>query len=115
MTGTIRPDSTGAPIYAAPAGLFLNPAAYAPPSPGHWGTAGRDSIIGPDQFSLNASMGRTFRLHDRMNLDFRIDATNVLNHVTFTSWDSTINSAQFGLPAAANAMRSMQVTLRLRF
>jgi hypothetical protein len=50
-----------------------------------------------------------------MNLDFRIAATNVLNHVTFTSWDSTINSAQFGLPAAANAMRSMQVTLRLRF
>jgi hypothetical protein len=115
VTGTIRPDSTGAPIYAAPAGLFLNAAAYAPPLPGQWGTAGRDSIIGPDQFSLNASMGRTFRLHDRMNLDFRIDATNVVNHVTFTSWDSTINSAQFGLPAAANAMRSMQVTLRLRF
>lgn len=115
VTGTIRPDYTGAPIYAPPPGLFLNPAAYAPPLPGHWGTARRDSIIGPAEFSFNASMARTFRLHDRLNLDFRIDATNVLNHVTFTTWNSTINSAQFGLPAAANAMRSSQATLRLRF
>jgi hypothetical protein len=115
VTGTIRPDPTGAPIYAAPPGLFLNPAAYAPPSPGRWGKAERDSIIGPEEFGLNASLGRTFRLHDRLNLDFRFDATNALNHVSFTSWISTTNNAQFGLPAAANAMRSMQATLRLRF
>jgi trimeric autotransporter adhesin len=115
VTGTIRPDVTGAPIYRAPAGLFLNPAAYAPPSPGQWGQAGRDSIGGPGEFGLNASIGRVFRLHDRLNLDFRFDAANMLNHVTFTNWNSVINSAQFGLPVAANAMRSLQATLRLRF
>jgi len=115
VTGSIRPDYTGASIYAAPAGLFLNPAAYTPPAPGQWGNAGRNSIIGPTQFALNASLGRTFRLHGRLNLDFRIDSTNFLNHVTFTSWDTAITSAQFGLPAAADAMRSMQATMRLRF
>jgi trimeric autotransporter adhesin len=115
VTGSIRPDSTGAPLYAASAGLFLNPAAYAVPMPGQWGNAGRDSIIGPDQFTLNASIGRTFRLEGRLNLDLRVDATNVLNHVTFTSWYTTINSTQFGLPTSANVMRSMQATLRLRF
>jgi hypothetical protein len=115
VTGSIRPDYTGAPLYAAPTGLFLNPAAYTAPAPGHWGNAGRDSIIGPAQFALNASMGRTFRLHGRLNLDLRIDSTNSLNHVTFTSWDTTVSSAQFGLPVAANAMRSMQATMRLRF
>jgi hypothetical protein len=115
VTGSIRPEYTGAPIYAAPSGLFLNPAAYTPPSPGQWGNAGRDSILGPGQFALNASMGRTFRLHGRFNLDFRIDSTNSLNHVTFTSWDTTITSQQFGLPAAADAMRSVQATMRLRF
>jgi hypothetical protein len=41
--------------------------------------------------------------------------TNVLNHVTYTSWDTVLGSAQFGLPTAANAMRSMQATLRFRF
>lgn len=115
VTGSIRPDYTGAPLYAAPKGLFLNPAAYTAPLPGQWGTAGRDSITGPDQFTLNASLGRTFRLSGRFNLDFRVDSTNALNRVTFTSWNATVNSLQFGLPVTANAMRSMQSTLRLRF
>lgn len=115
VTGTIRPSDTGAPLYAAPPGLFLNPAAYTVPLPGQWGNAGRNSIIGPSQFSLNASLGRTFRLNGRFNLDLRVDSINLLNHVTFTSWDTIINSTQFGLPTTANAMRSMQTTLRVRF
>jgi len=114
ITGTIRPDVTGAPLYAASPGLFLNSDAYTAPLPGQWGNAGRDSIIGPAQFTLNTSMARTFRL-DRFNLDFRIDSTNLLNHVTFTSWNTTINSTLFGSPMATNPMRSMQATLRLRF
>ena len=115
VTGTIRPNATGASIYAAPTGLALNPAAYAAPPAGQWGNAGRDSVTGPDAFTLNVSMGRTFRLDSRWNLDLRIDSTNFLNHPTFTSWYTTINSAQFGLPASANNMRSLQTTVRLRF
>ncbi len=115
VTGTIRPHFTGARLYAAPPGLFLNPAAYTVPSPGQWGDAGRNSIIGPAQFTLNASMGRTFRLNSRFNLDLRVDSANLLNHVTFTSWDTTVNSTLFGLPAGANRMRSLQTVLRVRF
>jgi hypothetical protein len=115
VTGSIRPDYTGTSVYAAPSGLFLNPAAYVAPAAGHWGNAGRDSITGPGQFQLNASLGRTFRYGDRLNLDFRIDATNALNHVVFPSWNTTVGSAQFGLPMTANPMRSLQTTLRLRF
>lgn len=114
VTGTIRPDVTGAPLYSAPVGLHLNPAAFAAPAAGDWGNAGRDSVIGPSEFNLDASMVRTFRV-ERYNLDFGITATNVLNHVTFTTWDTTVNSVQFGLPVAANAMRRMQASLRLRF
>ena len=114
-TGTIRPDVTGAPLYAKPAGLFLNPAAFAAPASGQWGDARRDSITGPDQFSLGASMARTFRLHDRYNLDARIDSSNTLNHVVYSSWLTTWNSGQFGLPAGANGMRTLTATMRLRF
>jgi hypothetical protein len=115
FAGYLRPDYTGASLYAASPGLFLNPAAYAVPLPGQWGNAGRNSITGPAQFSLNASMGRVFRLNDRLNLELRIDSVNSLNHVTFTAWDAAVTNAQFGLPVAANAMRSMQALLRLRF
>jgi trimeric autotransporter adhesin len=123
VTGTIRPRITGASVYDAPAGFHLNAAAYAAPLTGQWGDAGRNSITGPDQFTLNAQLQRTFRLKDRYNLDVRVDSTNLLNHVVFSSWNTTLNpgsnpaltSPLFGLPAAANAMRSLQTTLRVRF
>jgi hypothetical protein len=115
ITGTIRPDYTGAPLYHGPPGLALNPAAFAAPVAGEWGNAGRNIITGPGQFTLNATLGRTFRLRDRLNLDLRFDSTNALNHPTFTSWNAIVNNAQFGLPVNANATRRIQTMLRLRF
>jgi hypothetical protein len=115
FTGTIRPSLTGMPIDASAGRVHLNAAAYAAPLAGQWGTAGRDSIAGPSQFSLDSSLERTFRPTTKFNLIARVDATNVLNHAVFTGWITTINSAQFGLPASANAMRSLQTTIRLRF
>jgi hypothetical protein len=115
VTGNLRPDTTGASFNAAPPGLFLNPAAFRIPAAGQWGSASRNSITGPSQFGLNASLGRTFRWGDRFNIDLRVDATNVLNHVTFKNWNTTVTSAQFGLPSRVDPMRSVQTTLRLRF
>lgn len=114
-TGSLRPDYTGAPLDAAPPGLNLNPAAFTAPPPGQWGNAGRNTITGPGQFTLNASFGRTFPWGDRRNVDLRFDAANALNHVTYPNWNTTLGNAQFGLPNAANAMRSIQTTLRVRF
>jgi hypothetical protein len=112
---TLRPNYTGASLYNAPPGLSLNPAAYAAPPPGQWGNAGRDTITGPAQFTLNASLARTFRLSDRLTSDLRIDSTNPLNHVTYLSWNTTFGNAQFGLPTAANAMRSLTTRFIVRF
>jgi hypothetical protein len=115
VTGSIRPDETGVAVDRAPEGLFLNPAAYAPPASGHWGNAGRNSITGPGQFTLNGSVARTFRMSDRISVDLRVDARNALNNVTYPSWNTAITSSQFGLPSTANPMRSLQTTLRMRF
>ena len=115
FTGTIRPDQTGTGISTSRAGLHLNAGAYRAPQFGQWGTAGRNSITGPGQFTLNTSLARTFRPSGRLYLDARVDATNLLNHVVFTSWYTTVNSTQFGLPVAANPMRSLETTVRLRF
>ena len=130
VTGSIRPDRAAGSIYAGSGGHFLNASAYAAPVPGQWGDAGRNSILGPGQFSMNASLARTFRVAKRYNLDVRVDSTNILNHVVYSSWNTTLNPVTnpgsnsvfttdlnplFGLPTAANAMRSLQVTARLRF
>jgi hypothetical protein len=115
VIGALRPDVTGAPLYVTEGGGFLNPAAFSTPVPGQWGNAGRNSITGPGQFALNASVTRTFRINERVNMDLRVDANNVLNQVTFPDWNTTVNSSQFGLPSRANAMRTLQPSLRVRF
>ena len=114
-SGPLRPEYTGQPLYAAPSGFFLNPAAYAAPPFGQFGNAGRNTITGPKVFTVNAQMQRTFRISERVNTDLRFDANNVLNHVTYQSWNTTFGNAQFGLPTLANAMRTLQATLRVRF
>jgi hypothetical protein len=115
FSGIMRPNPTGSPLYASSLGLHLNTAAYTAPSLGQWGTAGRDSITGPGQFSLDGALARTFRATTRLTLDARVDATNLLNHGVFSGWNTVWNSQQFGAPAAANPMRSLQTTLRVRF
>ena len=52
---------------------------------------------------------------DRLNLDWRIDATNVLNRVTYASVNTIVGSPQFGLPIGRTTMRKVQTSLRLRF
>ena len=86
-----------------------------PPAAGAWGNAGRNSITGPNTFSLDGAMQRTFRPNKHFYLDARIDATNLLNHPVFTGWNTVVQSTQFGLPQSVNQMRSMQATMRVRF
>ena len=111
----IRPNVTGASIHAAPAGLFLNPAAFAAPLPGQFGNARVGAITGPNSFTLNASAQRSFRLHDRYTLSVRLDSTNTLNHVVYSNWLTNVNSLQFGGAAGTNQMRVATANINLRF
>jgi hypothetical protein len=115
VTGTIRPDRTSAPLYIAAGGFFLNSEAFATPASGQWGNAGRNSIRGPATFTMNAALARTLRLHGNYTLDLRLEADNVLNHATFTGWNTITNSTTFGLPASVNSMRNVQLSGRFRF
>lgn len=115
FVGSIRGSLTGQPIYGGLSGYHLNSAAYTAPAAGQWGTAGRNSIEGPNSLTLDSSLARTFRLREPLNLDVRVDATNLLNHNVFTGWNNIINSTTFGLPASTQAPRSLQISGRLRF
>jgi hypothetical protein len=114
-SGSIRANYVGGQVHLNSPGVFLNSAAFQVPTAGQWGTARRDSITGPTQFSLNATMQRTFRLSKRYNLSAQLDATNVLNHVMYSGWNTSVGSPQFGAPAGTNGMRTIQITMRLRF
>ena len=111
----VRPSLTGASTDPPAPGTYANPAAYTAAVPGQWGDAGRNSIRGPAQFALDASLARAVPLHGRFGLEWRLAAANVLNRVTFATIDTIVSSPQFGLPTKANPMRALQMSLRLRF
>jgi hypothetical protein len=114
LVRVLRPDVTGAST-TPPDGAYLNPAAYTAPAPGTFGNAPRNSVRGPAQFSCDLGAARTFTLTRRLTLDWRIDATNVLNRETDTTVDAIFGGAQFGLPTQVNTPRQLLSTMRLRF
>jgi hypothetical protein len=48
-------------------------------------------------------------------MDLQVNATNLLNQVTYNSVNMTLNNPQFGLPVTANDMRKIQTSVRVRF
>jgi len=111
----VRPRLTGESPAPTTAGAYANAAAYSLPLPGAWGDAGRNSIRGPSQFTFDMSVARTFLLPRRLRIDWRVNATNVLNRVVFSAINTVITSPQFGLPTRANAMRRIVMSLAFGF
>jgi hypothetical protein len=62
---------------------WFNIYAYAEPTPGTFGNVGRNSIYGPAFILLNGSLGRNFPLMPGKNLNFKVDAFNLLNEPNF--------------------------------
>ena len=113
ISGNFRAEATGLSIYGG-GNPYFNPDAFMAPDPGEYGNAGRNTIPGPALISLSGALNRAWRFGDtRRQLQLRISANNVLNHVQITGFGTTVNSATYGLATAASATRS--VTLNLRF
>jgi len=110
----LRADATGVSVSSGSG--YFNPAAFAVPLAGQFGTAGRDTITGPGTFVLNLSLARSINLHsERRRLEFRIDASNAFNHVNPAGLVTVVNSNQYGLITSAGQMRQVTATVRLRF
>jgi len=89
--------------------------AFAPPDPGTWGDAPRNSIRGPGQFGVNVGASRSFQLSNRMTLNWSINAQNVFNRITYSGIDTTVGSDQFGRPTATNTMRRISTRMSMSF
>lgn len=79
----------------------------------------RNLLRGPGSFSLDAGLAKTFPvIGDKVNLKFRADAFNVLNHPNFGTGAANIvtSSANYGrITGASNSPRVAQFSLRLEF
>jgi Carboxypeptidase regulatory-like domain len=74
---------------------YFSPDAFAPVTAVRFGTSGRNILSGPGAFELNASLARTFTIHERLKLQFRVDALSLTNTPNFGDPGTTVSNATF--------------------
>jgi len=62
---------------------YFDPLAYQLQTPGYLGTAPRNSVIGPGFVDWDMGFGKSFRVTEKSNLQFRAEFFNTLNHPNF--------------------------------
>jgi hypothetical protein len=125
----MRPDHvSGVPFYVqdatVPGGRRINPAAFAVPPEPRQGNHARNSVRGFSFAQWDFDFRRQFGITERINLQWRVDCFNILNHPNFGAIDSLFGSygppfqpnPTFGIAVSgAGGPRSLQLSLRLRF
>jgi len=90
--------------------IFFNPVA------GTLGSLQRLQFDAPAQFAWDVSIMKRTKIREELNMEFRAEFFNFLNHPTFTIGDTSVNSAQFGrITTTSQNPRVVQLALRLSF
>jgi hypothetical protein len=97
--------------------------AFGRPAVGTFGNMPRGALIGPGFWNVDASLFKHFKFTDRTNLELRIEATNVFNHVALGNPDTTIGVPGNDNPNAGRITgtadnwqaRNLQFAVRLQF
>jgi hypothetical protein len=113
--------------------MGLNPAAFdsnTPVAENRQGTLGRNAIPGFGLTQVDLSSGRKFSITERLKVQFRADAFNLMNHPNFTNPGGylsggppqllsreTLNTGLGGLSPIfqEGGPRSLQLSLRIAF
>jgi hypothetical protein len=113
LTGSTRANATGLPVEGGSG--YFNGDAFALVPAGTFGTAGRNTIPGIVNFTMNASAMRTFRFGERHRLAFTFSASNPLNHVSITGIGTQVGNENYGLATRAANMRTVRAQARFTF
>ena len=111
-----RPDLVGDPHLDDPRPeRWFDPAAFAYPAPGVFGTAGRNIVDGPGYQNVNAALVKQVALPGRARLDLRLEAFNLFNRTNFDQPDNFLGSPTFGQVLSAQSPRRVQLGARVVF
>jgi hypothetical protein len=132
-TGPGRPDLIGDPAPGSGDGLatpYFNVtpigspgSAFGRPARGTFGNLPRNELRGPGFWNVDASLFKRFGLGGDRNLELRIEAQNVFNHVNLGNPDSEVgvpgnnnpNAVYITGTAANSVQRNLQFALRFQF
>ncbi|HKQ77423.1 MAG TPA: hypothetical protein VJ810_27235, partial [Blastocatellia bacterium] len=90
--------------------------------PGYYGTLGRNTLIGPGLIALDLAANKTFRLREGLNLQFRTEVFNSLNHPNFSIPSQRMAFSRTGavgsgglITTTRTSSRQLQFGLKLTF
>lgn len=93
--GTLTPTLTCNPTWTTRPGQYFNPACFAPSTTmGSYGSVVWPDITGPGYFDSDLGLYKNFKMGERQNLQFRVEAFNFLNH---PNPDFTLNNSDLNL------------------
>ena len=122
---TCRADATGiSPVLDNPdPARWFNQAAFtnrlnftAGVGPYRFGNSARNNLTGPGLVQVDASLFKSFRFTERVELDFRAEFFNLPNHPNFGQPAATVGVADFArISSTRTDQRQIQLGLRLTF
>ena len=80
-----------------------------------YGTSPRNPVVGPGRKVVDLALTKGFRVLDRQQLQFRVEAFNAFNWVNWGNPNGTLGNASFGVISSAAAAREMQLSLKYTF
>jgi len=118
-----RAQLIGDPHTADPnAFMWFNTAAFAKNNPTNNkpvdGSSSRNAFDAPGYKNIDLAIFRNFPVTERFKLEFRAEASNVLNIVNLNNPSgngATVGTSSFGQITSANPMRQLQLGLRLTY
>jgi len=120
--GTQRPNIVGTPKRNHGSdwvdNYFADPTVFQRPDDYTLGNAPRalGAIRSPWNFTTNLSIGKQFRIREEMNVEFRLEAENGLNHPVFQAPDTQVDDSQFGaITQTAIGPRQVQLGFKFNF
>ena len=94
---------------------FYNPACYAQPGPGQYGTA-RSGPRQPHLINTDIGLMKAFQITERQQLQFRAEAFDIFNHPTLGAGSTSVTAPNAGLVTyQAAGPRVLQFALRYAF
>jgi hypothetical protein len=96
--------------------LVFDPASFADPALGNFGTARRTICCGPGLNNSDVSLQKELPISESKRFEFRWDVFNVANHTHFFNIDGNItDGANFGIARKVADPRLMQLALKFYF
>jgi Carboxypeptidase regulatory-like domain len=117
--GGLRADATGLSVTLPSSEQstlkYFNTAAFSVPVAGEFGNAGRNTISGPPSLNFNMALDRIITLSGEKNITVRLATSNTFNIVNYSGLSTTVNSNTFGRVTGVGSMRTVTLSMRLRF